>query len=85
MDKQTIGAGGESLAESPPDYSESLFLPRTDFPMRGGLPKKEPELLARWQEIGLYGVVPRQGGASRNSSSTMAPLTPMATSTSAMR
>src|ERR1700730_683630 len=54
MGKQTIGAGGESLEESPPDYSKSLFLPRTDFPMRGGLPKKEPELLARWREIGLY-------------------------------
>jgi isoleucyl-tRNA synthetase len=54
MDKQTIGAGGERLAENPPDYSKSLFLPRTDFPMRGGLPEKEPELLARWQEIGLY-------------------------------
>ncbi len=54
MHKQTTGAGGESLAESPPDYSKSLFLPRTDFPMRGGLPKKEPELLGRWQEIGLY-------------------------------
>ncbi|MDQ6704259.1 MAG: isoleucine--tRNA ligase, partial [Pseudomonadota bacterium] len=54
MDKQTIGAGGETLGETPPDYSRSLFLPRTDFPMRGGLPKKEPELLARWQEIGLY-------------------------------
>jgi isoleucyl-tRNA synthetase len=54
MDKQTIGAGGESLAENPPDYSKSLFLPRTDFPMRGQLQKKEPELLARWQEIGLY-------------------------------
>ncbi len=54
MDKQPIGVGGESLAESPPDYSKSLFLPRTDFPMRGQLPKKEPELLARWREIGLY-------------------------------
>src|SRR6202045_1977198 len=54
MGKQTIGAGGESLADSPPDYSKSLFLPRTDFPMRGGLPKKEPELLARWRDIGLY-------------------------------
>jgi isoleucyl-tRNA synthetase len=54
MDKQTTGASGESPAESPPDYSKSLFLPRTDFPMRGGLPKKEPELLDRWQEIGLY-------------------------------
>jgi isoleucyl-tRNA synthetase len=54
MDKQTIGAGGERLAENPPDYSKSLFLPRTDFPMRGGLPEKEPKLLARWREIGLY-------------------------------
>ena len=54
MEKQTTGAGGERLAENPPDYSKSLFLPRTDFPMRGGLPKKEPQLLARWRDIGLY-------------------------------
>ncbi|MGH6839854.1 MAG: isoleucine--tRNA ligase [Methylocella sp.] len=54
MDKQTICAGGERLAENPPDYSKSLFLPRTEFPMRGQLPKKEPELLARWQDMGLY-------------------------------
>src|SRR5690606_17346365 len=38
-----------------PDYSDTLFLPQTDFPMRAGLPQKEPELLARWQQIGLYG------------------------------
>jgi isoleucyl-tRNA synthetase len=37
------------------DYSETLFLPRTDFPMRAGLPQKEPELLARWRSVGLYG------------------------------
>lgn len=36
------------------DYSSTLFLPRTDFPMRGGLPKKEPELLERWARLGLY-------------------------------
>src|SRR5438477_1082644 len=36
------------------DYSETLFLPKTDFPMRAGLPQKEPELLARWEKIGLY-------------------------------
>ncbi len=36
------------------DYSETLFLPKTDFPMRAGLPQKEPEILARWQELGLY-------------------------------
>ncbi|MDF2120167.1 isoleucine--tRNA ligase [Roseiarcaceae bacterium H3SJ34-1] len=37
-----------------PDYSASLFLPQTDFPMRAGLPQKEPELLARWEKTGLY-------------------------------
>ncbi|WP_020180994.1 isoleucine--tRNA ligase [Methylopila sp. M107] len=36
------------------DYSETLFLPRTDFPMRAGLPQREPEFLARWNEIKLY-------------------------------
>jgi isoleucyl-tRNA synthetase len=37
------------------DYSSTLFLPETSFPMRAGLPQKEPELLARWQKEGLYG------------------------------
>ncbi|WP_099865343.1 isoleucine--tRNA ligase [Pararhizobium haloflavum] len=36
------------------DYSKTLNLPRTDFPMRAGLPKKEPELVERWQEMNLY-------------------------------
>ena len=36
------------------DYSTTLFLPRTDFPMKAGLPQKEPEILKRWDEIGLY-------------------------------
>ena len=36
------------------DYSETLFLPQTDFPMRAGLPQKEPEILKRWQEADLY-------------------------------
>jgi isoleucyl-tRNA synthetase len=39
---------------SAPDYSQTLFLPRTDFPMRAGLPQKEPEILARWAQIDLY-------------------------------
>jgi isoleucyl-tRNA synthetase len=37
------------------DYSKTLFLPQTEFPMRAGLPQREPEILARWNEIGLYG------------------------------
>ena len=36
------------------DYSETLFLPKTDFPMRAGLPQKEPQILAHWQKIDLY-------------------------------
>jgi len=36
------------------DYRDSVFLPKTDFPMRGGLPKKEPVLLERWKKIGIY-------------------------------
>ena len=38
----------------PFDYSQTLFLPKTDFPMRAGLPKKEPEILKRWDDENLY-------------------------------
>jgi isoleucyl-tRNA synthetase len=37
-----------------PDYSKTLFLPQTEFPMRAGLPQREPEILKTWAEIGLY-------------------------------
>jgi len=36
------------------DYSETLFLPQTEFPMRAGLPQREPELIARWNKMDLY-------------------------------
>src|SRR3984893_1855708 len=36
------------------DYSKTLFLPQTEFPMRAGLPQREPELLARWEKLGIY-------------------------------
>jgi len=36
------------------DYKETLNLPKTSFPMRGNLPKKEPETLFYWQDINLY-------------------------------
>src|SRR6185312_14260708 len=38
-----------------PDYSKTLYLPQTEFPMRAGLPQREPEILKRWNEIDLYG------------------------------
>ncbi len=36
------------------DYRDTVFLPETDFPMRAGLPQREPEWLARWERIGIY-------------------------------
>ncbi len=39
---------------SPRDWGKTLLLPKTDFPMRAGLPELEPRLLKRWAEIGLY-------------------------------
>ena len=36
------------------DYKETLNLPKTTFPMKANLPKREPEILDRWQEMGLY-------------------------------
>jgi isoleucyl-tRNA synthetase len=42
------------MTETGRDYSETLFLPKTDFPMRAGLPQKEPEILARWARLDLY-------------------------------
>jgi isoleucyl-tRNA synthetase len=38
----------------PVDYRATIFLPQTDFPMKAELPKREPDLLARWAETGLY-------------------------------
>lgn len=36
------------------EYKETLLMPKTEFPMRGNLPKKEPEMQARWQEQDIY-------------------------------
>ncbi len=37
-----------------PDYRPTINLPQTEFPMRGGLPTKEPEILERWAKIDLW-------------------------------
>jgi isoleucyl-tRNA synthetase len=36
------------------DYRDTIFLPTTNFPMKAGLPQREPEWLARWEKLGLY-------------------------------
>ncbi len=37
-----------------PDYKDTLNLPETEFPMRAGLPKREPDWLEKWARIGIY-------------------------------
>ncbi|HEX4160089.1 MAG TPA: isoleucine--tRNA ligase [Rhizomicrobium sp.] len=46
----------ETANESTPrDYRATVFLPSTTFPMKAGLPEAEPQWLARWQQLDLYG------------------------------
>ncbi len=42
------------MSAETPDYKDTLFLPKTDFPMRAGLPKREPDWLARWERLRVY-------------------------------
>jgi isoleucyl-tRNA synthetase len=42
------------------DYKHTLNLPQTDFPMRGNLAKREPEMLKRWQDLDVYGNLRKQ-------------------------
>ncbi|TBR15482.1 isoleucine--tRNA ligase, partial [bacterium] len=39
------------------DYKNTLNLPKTDFPMKADLPKREPEFLKKWEESGIYGLI----------------------------
>ncbi|SMC59822.1 isoleucine--tRNA ligase [Novosphingobium sp. B1] len=48
----------------PRDYRPTVFLPKTDFPMKAGLPQKEPVILQRWQDEGIYRKV-REARAGR--------------------
>ncbi|MBE0503588.1 MAG: isoleucine--tRNA ligase [Desulfuromonadales bacterium] len=43
------------------DYKETLNLPNTDFPMRANLPQREPELLKKWEGMGLYRQIEEAG------------------------
>ncbi|SNR55341.1 isoleucine--tRNA ligase [Paracoccus sediminis] len=43
-----------TVTSDAPDYRDTVFLPQTEFPMRAGLPQREPEWLARWDRIGVY-------------------------------
>ncbi|WP_376877237.1 isoleucine--tRNA ligase [Albirhodobacter sp. R86504] len=45
----------ETTNTTAPDYRDTVFLPETDFAMRAGLPLREPEWLARWERLDVYG------------------------------
>src|SRR5690606_21947504 len=49
-----VPATQRAMSKPARDYSETLFLPQTEFPMRAGLPQREPEILRRWEKAGLY-------------------------------
>ena len=44
----------DTPARTSVDYRDTVFLPDTDFPMRAGLPQREPAWLARWEKMGIY-------------------------------
>ena len=58
------GRANGRRARKSPITDPTVFLPKTDFPMKAGLPQKEPAILARWQEGDLYGQV-RESRAGR--------------------
>ena len=52
--------------DKPRDYRDTLNLPQTEFPMKAGLPKREPDLLAHWDTIGLRDKIREQGKSREN-------------------
>lgn len=65
----------------PQDYNASLNLPKTDFPMRAGLPAREPEMLRRWQEMDLYNELLKKNEGKPRFNLHDGPPSPTATST----
>ena len=49
-----------------PDYKDTLNLPVTDFPMRAGLPNREPGWLERWEKIGIYNQLREKDGREKD-------------------
>jgi len=49
-----------------PEWKDTVNLPRTDFPMKANLPTSEPEQLAKWQAMNLYGrIIAKRAGAPK--------------------
>jgi isoleucyl-tRNA synthetase len=58
------------MSAETPDYRDTVFLPETDFPMRAGLPQREPDWLARWERIGVYDRLRAKAEAARAAGGT---------------
>jgi len=58
-----------------PDYRDTVFLPETDFPMRAGLPQREPDWLAHWARIGVYDRLRDKAKAAEAAGQPRAPFT----------
>ncbi|MEJ6397155.1 isoleucine--tRNA ligase [Yoonia sp. 208BN28-4] len=58
-----------------PDYKSTLNLPKTSFPMRAGLPKREPEWLDRWNRIGVYDRLREKAADVKGSADARPPFT----------
>ena len=54
------------------DYNNTINLPKTEFPMRAGLPKREPGFLENWEKNDLYHELMKKNEASRFSFCTTA-------------
>lgn len=54
MQKKKDAAVSVDTSEGARDWSKTLFLPKTDFPMKAGLPQQEPKLLERWEKMKLF-------------------------------
>ena len=42
------------------EYKDTLLMPKTEFPMRGNLPKREPEIQEKWEEMNIYQIGSRK-------------------------
>ena len=60
------------------EYKKTLNMPKSGFPMRAGLPKREPDMLKHWEEIDLYNELLKKNVASPCSPCTTALRSPTA-------
>ena len=60
------------------DYKSTLNMPKSGFPMRAGLPKREPEMLKHWEEMDLYNLMLKKNEGKPRFACTMALRSPTA-------